>query len=137
MGKGRPRKPDELHVLQGTWTATRHGDPEARVQADGEPVPSRKLTGPALAYWKRLVPGLVACGVAKARDGEALTAACEWWAAYEAAMIAKDVREAAVAFDRWRTLAAAFGLTPMDRAKLRGPEKPKGGDLDKLREAMG
>ena len=137
MGKGRPKKPDELHVLQGTWRKDRNGDPSTECVAGGEPEMTRKLKGEALKYWRRLVPDLMASGLAKARDSEALTALCEWWAAYGAAMDAGDTRTAAVAFDKWRTGAAAFGLTPMDRAKLRAPAKKQANDLDSMREAMG
>jgi P27 family predicted phage terminase small subunit len=133
----RPRKPDEQHILAGTWRADRHGDPATQIPADGEPAPPAHLAGEALALWQAVVPGLVSAGVARARDTAALTMLCEWWARYRrcsealdgldpaGAAASKLMVSAAIASDKFNALAARFGLTPADRAKLRADAAPK------------
>src|SRR4051812_48448069 len=80
MPGGRPRKPDEVKILEGTFRPCRDGSPADAAQADGEPGRPKHLKGEALALWKDMVPGLVARGIAKAVDAAELTLMCEWWA---------------------------------------------------------
>jgi phage terminase small subunit len=131
MPGGRPRKPVEAKILQGTFRADRDGAPGVQIQADGEPVPEVRLTGKALAFWRSRVPDLVARGLAKGCDGPALTMMCQAWALYwwfVAKMNRPKVKNltalntaAAIQFDKFTKIAAQFGLTPGDRAKLRLP----------------
>jgi P27 family predicted phage terminase small subunit len=132
----RPRKPDELHVLEGTFRADRHGDPAVSVVADGQPTPPAHLRGDALAFWGEVVPGLVAAGVAKERDAAELAMMCEWWARYRRfsrlldKMKNADKRlyqvtvQVGIAWTNFDRIACRFGLTPADRAKLRSTDKP-------------
>lgn len=83
----------------------------------------------ARAHWDLVVPELVRTGVAKAPDAPALAAMCEQWAEYENARAieieAHDIRGMRLrqmlmngALRSWRDLAARFGMTPADRAKI-------------------
>lgn len=133
MPGGRPRKPDEVHILEGTFRPDRHGDPSASVVADGEPTPPRHLKGEALAFWKDTVPGLVTRKVAAACDSAALACMCDWWARHRKYCRALDRMKstdrrlyqmtilAGIAWSNFDKIACRFGLTPGDRTKLRTP----------------
>jgi P27 family predicted phage terminase small subunit len=108
------------------------------VTADGEPVRPDWLEGLARDLWDSITPGLVATGVAKARDTVALIGMCEWWALYRRLMDAlssEDVSpklaplaaQAGIAWDKFSQMASKFGMTPSDRAKLRVEMPQKGG----------
>jgi P27 family predicted phage terminase small subunit len=156
-GRGRPRQPDELKILRGTFRADRDGDPAEAVPASGAPKPPTHLKGDGLKFWKQVVPGLVESGVAKACDAPALAMMCEWWARYRklsmlldedapennpVAQVLKEKQEyqrlvmLGIAWTNFDKVAARFGLTPSDRAKLRlGGEKKKAGVPSRRRQA--
>jgi P27 family predicted phage terminase small subunit len=140
--RGRPPKPLETHLLDGTHRADRHGDGSDHVPADGSPVMPATFTGEARALWETVVAGLVACKVARAVDTPALVMLCESWARYRkvsAALDALDPEQDSVAFGRlsraaalhWQMfdkIAGRFGMTPADRMRLRvdAQEKKQG-----------
>jgi phage terminase small subunit len=127
--KGRPRKPAAVKILEGTFRQDRDGDPE-NLPGTGEPAPAEKLRSDAAAFWNEHVPRLIQEGRVKADDGPALTAMCQFWGTYlkltrresrtavTAKLYPRVSRVRAMAFDRFKSLAATFGLTPSDRAKL-------------------
>jgi P27 family predicted phage terminase small subunit len=130
----RPRKPDEQHILAGTWRADRHGDPSASVVATGEPEAPPHLKGAALAFWREVVPLLVGAGLAKAVDAPMLAQLCEWHTVYRGAMDAllkkggrtkENILASAIAQDKFTALAQRFGLSCLDRTKLRADAAPK------------
>ena len=149
MVAGRPRKPTQLHILDGTFKPCRHGG-DGEPVADGEPERPRFLRGEALAFWKEVVPGLVEMKVAKAADAPALAQMCQWWAAcrrfQKMLNRARDTDKnlfritaaLAMASDKFNSYAGRFGLTPSDRTRLRigGVEKPKQGLATRERKAL-
>lgn len=136
---GRPRKPDELKILQGTFRKDRDGVP-AVVVPDGDVVPPDYLGDAALTFWHTIVPTMLSVGLAKPTDVPQLASMCEWWARhrrYSAILDAMDDNDkrlyqttmlCAIASTNFDKIAARFGLTPSDRAKLRvdlgGGKKP-------------
>jgi P27 family predicted phage terminase small subunit len=148
MPRGRPKKPDDLKILDGTWRRDRDGKPEERVQAEGEPVPPSHLKGESLSFWKHVVPGLIKSGVAKEADAPELAMMCEWWGRYRRYSRMLDRMKnndknlyqttilCGIACTNFDKVASKFGLTPSDRAKLRVPNKPKeGGVMSRKRNA--
>jgi P27 family predicted phage terminase small subunit len=141
-GIGRPRKPTEKHDRDGSLRQDRHGGRKNQPKADGVPTPPDSLTVEAKAHWNQVVPALVESGVAKAIDAPALAAMCESWADLQAARRLKgyDLQEKRqrqmlinAALRAWRDLAARFGLTPADRAKLEvAPDDEEGNAFDKF-----
>lgn len=124
---GRPRKPTQQLKDDGTYREDRHGGRRRAPRTTGEPARPAGLSAAARALWAELVPALVASGVAGAIDAPALEAMCEAFAEYRAArkirarsLAEKRQRQMLVngALREWRALAARFGLTPADRAKL-------------------
>jgi phage terminase small subunit len=91
------------------------------------------MKGDARKFWERVVPQLVKMGVAKAADRESLVVLANLWACWvqSAAMAEIDatdpkVRAAMLGYSaEWSRLAARFGLTPADRAKIQASPKPK------------
>src|SRR5688572_22900134 len=130
MPRGRPRKPDELKILDGTWRPDKDADPSAPPVADGVPVMPRRLVGEAAEMWGRVVPGLIASGLAKERDADQLASMCEWWGRYreysdrlDTAPESQDTYrlmiQVGICHTNFDKVASRFGLTPSDRAKLR------------------
>lgn len=136
---GRPRKPIEKHVLDGTFRADRHGPAPDDLGAVRPPAKPADLGGAAGEFWDRLLAVLT--GVVRERDGEQLAELCRWWARIQKFGAALDKAQpgsigcgrlmaqastAAATFDR---IAKRFGLTPADRASLHveqaGPAKAK------------
>lgn len=136
---GRPRKPTQLHIL--------HGNPGKRRLPKGEPqptlgVPSRPewLSPEAKREWNRVAPELHAQRLLALIDRALLSAYCECWAQYVAAV--KDIHENGSSFttdkgyqaprpavgiaramlEKMMQLSARFGFTPSDRAKMAVPE---------------
>lgn len=124
--RGRKRKPIEVLKLQGTYEACKQpvkgADP-----ADGHPVMPKWMTDTeAKAHWRRVVPKLVALGIAKEMDAPALGAMCLWWSTWKRlqkfalkAESAGPVYAAANAWKSYDQIAQRFGLTPSDRASLK------------------
>jgi P27 family predicted phage terminase small subunit len=132
---GRPRKPTELHVLNGTFRDDRHG---GTVQAPpGIPEPPGGLSEGALAEWERIVPVLTALGLITLADRSTLAAYCCVYARWHQAEqeLAKNgpvyktsegnmaqspwLWVANKALDQLRTYAGLFGLSPSSRASLK------------------
>jgi len=134
MPGGRPRKPAPIKILEGTFRADRD---TPGVIADGTPTPPASLKGDALRLWGEIVPGLVARGVANACDEQALALMVRWLAMahrYTAAAekmalsnkgLPRMANLAATATSQFDRIAARFGLTPSDRAKLRADPNAK------------
>lgn len=80
----------------------------------------------AAEHWDEVVPKLIAKGVATEIDAPALLAMCNCWANYCKAERTKPIpgrgRERQMEINgylrEWRSLAAKFGLTPVDRARI-------------------
>lgn len=119
---GRPRKPVNLHILQGTHRSDRHRQP------DNLPVGDVKapewLTEAALQEWVRLAPMLEKLRVLTVADADALGQLCEAQAELKVGIASGRFNT-----DLWRaimSMQSRFGLTPADRAKINvGPKKPE------------
>jgi len=135
---GRPPKPTELKLLDGTFRADRDGDPST-VKAEGVAAPPRGLSRESRAFWNEIVPGLVTAGLAKACDAPQLAAMCQWYARarkWERALDREKpsskthsmMVQVAIAWQNFDRVASRFGLTPSDRSKMRiaFKEKPVG-----------
>ncbi len=129
---GRPRKTTEELESTGNFRADRHGGRTRAPKFDGEPAMPSGLSADAKKLWELVVPPLIAKRVATAVDAPALEAMCTAWGEYQSARRIKaydldDKRKRQMlmnaALKNWRDLAATFGLTPADRAKLEvGPD---------------
>src|SRR6516162_1278228 len=144
--RGRPGKPIELHVLEGTFDRRRHAG-QADVGAEGVPLPPRGLGRAALAFWRQVVPELIRAGIARAIDAPELTLMCQWHARYQKYGRQLDrTRPTARAFQalllaahlastRFDKTAAKFGLTPVDRARIRVQAAPSGAKVTSRQRA--
>lgn len=135
MPRGRPRKSLSLHLHEGTYKPDRH-DIRAATEpaADGMPRCPRDLKGEARKFWERVVPQLVKMGIAKHPDRDALEQLSRLWAWWRAAAEEADadptsqgIRMAVLGYSaEWARMAARFGLTPADRARIQvRPQKQK------------
>lgn len=136
---GRPRKTAEELRRSGTFRADRHGARANAPEFGGSPARPKDLSPDARKHWDLVVPALARAGVATAVDGPALEAMCEAWAEYKAAkkLKAPTIREMrqrqmlkSAAYREWYGIAAKFGLTPSDRAKIEAGGNGKGSQDD-------
>ena len=137
---GRPRKPTKLKILTG--------NPGKRPLPKAEPqptigIPTRPgwLSPEAKREWSRVVPELARLGLLARIDRALISAYCQCWATYVAAI--KIVVEHGMTFttpngyiaqrpevgiatrnlEKMNQLSAKFGFTPSDRLKIVMPEE--------------
>jgi phage terminase small subunit len=130
----RVRRPVEDRLLDGTYKPSRHGpipEPED-LGSIRPPVKPTDLTGPAAKIWEQLLSLLG--GVARDRDGPLLADLCRWWAELKRVQKVLKTTEpgekgynqlliaAGICSDKLDKIAARFGLTPADRAKLKAEQ---------------
>ena len=128
---GRPRKPDALKVLDGTWSASRDGNLEDVVLPVGVPAKPDALPPRAAAFWDEIVPQLIETGCVAEIDGIMLAELAGWYGRYRQWAEPLDAGElddvdsrrrllgACAAWKQFEQLAAKFGLNPVDRSRLR------------------
>lgn len=124
---GRPRKPTTQHLRDGTLNTTRHAGRIHEPKYDDKPVRPKGMSKDAQAMWDFVVPGLASKGVAVMIDSPALESMCEAWSEYKAAKrLRPALLEDKARVQRminncrraWVEIAARFGLSPSDRARL-------------------
>lgn len=144
MARGRPKKPTALKILTGTYRKDRDGAPNAEPKPAGSPKKPKDLDGEAGKFWDLIVPQLVELKIATALDAPELARLCRWWAIEQKSLDYLDGLDADLvgssewyrvqlqaghARNQWDRIAARFGMSPADRAKLRieaSSSKPRG-----------
>lgn len=119
---GRPAKPDAVLKLHGTYREDRHA--KRGVKTGGEPLRKPELDEVADAHWE-LITRTRGQWLASS-DTDTLKRLCELWSmarrlfdAWKQDVSDKELRVSALATHaEWAKLAAKFGLTPSDRARL-------------------
>lgn len=96
----------------------------------GSPIKPRGIKGEAEKAWDRIVPHLVATGVAKEIDTHQLEALCVWWAFYKNAVANDDITKAHRAWTNFNKLADQFGLSPKARNTINA--QPVEDELDEF-----
>ena len=151
MQGGHNRLPAKIKELRGTLRPDRDrpGEPSVPIKARCP----RWLSADGKRVWRYLVPRLVAVGVLHEGDLPALAAMCAHYGTMlEAARVlerdglliedkahgtwrknpaAQILRESSAAF---RSYAAAFGLTPLDRERLMPVQPEKKTDIEEFLE---
>jgi len=127
MPAGRPPKTNAEHKLQGTYRADRHGDRLDEVIAHGIPAKPPGLDPQGSILWDLIVdalPPAAQCLV----DSAMLTGACRWWSLWREYDRQLDAGEgdgyrtlmmATMAWKNFDKAAAKFGMSPIDRARLK------------------
>ena len=117
----RPRKPTNLHVVQGTYRKDRHGN------RGSEPEIIEPLGGPpegwpiaAKLLWAEL-SDLIPAGVAGKSDRLTFELLCRLVGTMRSGTEALTPALAA----QIRTTCAVFGLSPADRSRVSAPRLPK------------
>lgn len=133
---GRPPKPRDLRILDGTHRKDRHGAEGEVPEANGLPVKPRGLSKDESRCWDFIATELAAMKVGKRIDSPSMLHMVEAWALARrcSSLLAtdpadKDARIAYVAYVRlFDSIASRFGMTPSDRGRLRieDPKKPQG-----------
>src|SRR5574340_148131 len=127
--RGRKRTPTATIKLKegkvyGRW-GKRDSEPQPEVGVPDCPI---ELDGLAKKTWDRLCPLLAAVGCLTKQDGEALAIGCKMFA------IAMDPDTPETtrfnALREWRQVAAMFGLSPADRARIQVQKQAAGGRTD-------
>lgn len=134
--RGRPPKPKDLRILEGTDRADRHGAEGEVPNASGQPVKPVDLTPEASACWDFVVPEIVAMNIGKTIDSLVLRQMVESWSlmrqCYDVLKNDPSDKDARIAYlgygHAFESIAARFGMTPSDRSRLRveDTKKPQG-----------
>ncbi len=111
--KGRKPTPRAIHVVRGTFRKDRHGERPAATPNDAVEKPAY-VTGRAGRIWKARAPGLTSIGVLQKHDVEMFSVWCILMAEFEESPSMMN----AARIGQLRGLAASFGMTPSDRARL-------------------
>lgn len=130
---GRPPKPTQLHVVDGTYNVTRHADRSFVPSSGGEPERPDGLDDYGRECWDKFVTPVVSARVAEAFDTIGVAEACRLYSFYRRSCDAaaldpvdKNARCAVVGYwSAFERVAAKYGLTPADRIRL-VPQKPEG-----------
>lgn len=121
----RGRKPKPAHLLAKFDPDKR---PDAVIQAHGIPRKPEGLNADGSEFWDHVIAELIDMNVVGCVDEPQLTAMTEWWQEYRywcrqvpdhRTVVAKSK-----AYQQFLAVSAKFGLSPMDRRKLK-PRAPK------------
>jgi P27 family predicted phage terminase small subunit len=147
MPAGRPSKPLEQHELDGTYRPDRHGAEPIRAQ--GFAIKPEDLDGYASDVWDFIIEDLNRTAVAGKVDSVTLAEGCRWYGRYRRFSIALDsdkvsddpdevlklVKVVATCWEKFANIAMRFGLTPVDRMRLKvAPEAKKRGIVSRMRK---
>lgn len=117
------RKPTALKILQGTFQPCRH-NPDEPIVPVAAPERPKYLKGFAKKEWERLVPILLSARILTVQDQGALALLCLLQAkVIEAAKRGEVLSGQLIA--QYRALLTCFGLTPVDRARIKAAPQPK------------
>lgn len=121
MTRGPKRKPTALHVVDGTFKPSRHGDVQANEpQPTGALEKPKSLKGRAGRLWDEWAPRLDWLTTV---DSPKFAMWCRLSADLDEARSAFDVPAAYIS--QWRTLGSELGLDPSGRARVGASGKPK------------
>ena len=112
---GNKRKPDNIHLLKGTYRKDRHGDSKKKIKVDKKfPTQPTWLPKNAKTEWARIKKVMEKSGVITAGDATVLIQYCLLYSEM------KKLKEEfpAAKHAQLRVAAAELGLTPVSRSKI-------------------
>lgn len=131
---GRNKKPLQLHVLQGSFNATRHATWEPTPEPPAGLPDARGLRGEAKAEWDRMIKRLSAVGTLSLVDDAALRRYVRLHALAERLEASAlrlhgealrkaltQVRQVSMALKAW---LVEFGMTPASRVRVKASLTP-------------
>ena len=124
---GNARKPDNVHLLQGTHQKCRHGDPADKPQVKIEvPDAPGYLSGIAKIEWEYICNTLKNSALLSKADITILAMYCELYAEFQI-----DPREfTAAKYTQLRLCLVELGLTPKARSQITVGKKPDSNPFD-------
>jgi len=117
------RKPDNVHRLNGTYNARRHGNPDTKPKwSTDAPTMPEYLDAHAQEEWRRVmreVPG----GVLTKTDTAILAQYCEMYSRFVRHCLGEDASFLAADHTQLRLIQQELGFTPSSRGKIGGTPK--------------
>lgn len=139
------RKPNQLHIADGTFRKDRHGLPDS----NPEPETVKKALNPpchlnkhAKAEWRRLSQGMIEEGLLANIDLSALEIACNWFGIYrdvaeelnklpslfnyleqKSSQTNASIATMEKAYRSYTEIVYKFGVTPVERSKIQIEKK--------------
>ena len=138
------KKPVAVHRLEGTYRPDRHGGRASGVKFDGRPAKPKDLSPVAERFWDLCIPELEAAGLLGQVDEINLVAAAKWltvWSDWlersedESSTPTARARAAYCAKSAWQEyskISQRYGLCPISRDQLRGPQETAASPLLQL-----
>ena len=112
------RKPDNIHLLQGTFQKSRHGDPKKKINLPTKfPICPRWMDKLAKKEWARIKKVMEKSAVITFGDATVLTQYCMLVAELEI----EHFEFTAAKHTQLRMVAVELGLTPAARGKIVAP----------------
>ena len=109
------RKPDNLHILEGTFRKDRHNAPENQVDIDGDlPKCPTWLDADAKKEWKRIVKALKPLRILTAADFMVMIQYVQLFSEFKR----EGSEFTAAKHTQLRMMYGELGLSPASRAKL-------------------
>ena len=135
---GHNRKPKGVLKLQGAFRTARHADMADDILATGTPVKPDGLPPFAEAMWDHVIKTVHADILAEA-DTACLEGMAHWYSVWRTRIASTDnaeLRTAAAAWDRFAALTVRFGMSPVDRTKIKLNAKDNR-PMDPMEELLG
>lgn len=135
---GHNRKPKAILQLQGALRTARHADMADDVLAIGQPIKPDGLPPYADAMWEHVIRSIHPDILAES-DTSSLEGMCHWysvWRSHILSIDASELRIAAAAWDRFAAVSIRFGMSPVDRTKIKLTAKPNR-KKDPMEELLG
>jgi phage terminase small subunit len=134
----RKRTPTKLRLLNGTARPHRHANRLDTLAAKGKPVRRDDFTADEAQIWDWVIAKYAGTQVLEEIDTPALIQCCELYGMYrqvaalaKADPIDKEMRCAVIGyFAAFSKVAANFGMTPHDRANIKGLDVAPADELE-------
>lgn len=121
------RKPDNVHLLQGTHQKSRHGNPEDKPQVEIKtPDAPEWLEGKALIEWERICKVLKSSGLLSEADTAVMVQYCLLYSELQTELMEFQ----AAKHTQLRLCLVELGLTPKARSQITIGGNKKKNDFD-------
>ena len=141
------RKPNELHIVNGTFRKDRHGDKDANPEVEAVKKmlnPPTRLNKYGKTEWNRLLQGMIDAGLLSTIDLSTVETACYFYGLHKELAVKLNeqpslfdfvdqrtsqnnnvIRTMNESYKNYTDIVYKFGVSPVERSKIQLEKKPK------------